>query len=196
MTSDEITEKLIEFRKKQLLITKRWNETGNRELIQFITEFLPASLNAERCGVFLLNPDNQKIWIVSGTYLTERMLLASLDGSIVGQVIQTGKAIERKDLENQVGAHNIAGVKTGFESRNILCVPVENSAGDKVIGAIQLLNKRGGAFEQKDYQTLETLASLLRENLEEIYERQKLVTMLEEVEKHIQRLEVLASKVG
>ena len=194
MNTDEITEKLIEFRKRQTVLSQRWKETGNKELLQFITDILPASLRAERCGVFLVDSDDNKVWIVSGTYLTERALLASLDGSIAGRVIKSGEPAEAKDLDNIVGEHDIAGVKTGFVTRNILCVPVRDSGGDKVIGAIQLLNKQGGVFDQRDYDTLGTLANLVRDNLEELYERQRLVKPLDEVEKHIRRLESLLIK--
>ena len=60
MTSDEITEKLIGFRKKQLALARHWEQIGNKDLLQFIVDILPASLQAERCGVFLVNPDNNK----------------------------------------------------------------------------------------------------------------------------------------
>ncbi len=189
MTSDEITEQLIEFRKKQLLLAQSWKKTGNKDLLQFITEILPASLKAERCGVFLVNPEDNNVWIVSGTYLAERALLASLDGSIAGKVIKSGEVTVATDMEEKVGEHNITGVKTGFVTRNILCIPVFNSTRETVIGAIQLLNKQGGEFESRDYEALEELAGLVRDSLEAIYERQKLVSILEEVEHHIKRLE-------
>ncbi len=191
MSSDKITEKLIELRKKQLALTRHWDQIGDKDLLQFIVDILPASLQAERCGVFLVNPESNKLWMVSGTHLEERALFASVDGSIVGRVIKSGEPVEVKDLEDKVGEHNIAGVKTGFLSSNILCVPVFNQGRKKVIGAIQLLNKHRAAFTEKDYTTLNTLAVLVRENLEEIYERQKLVTVLSEVESRIRHLEKL-----
>ncbi len=194
MTADEITEKLIAFRKRQVALTKHWEQVGNKDMLQFISEILPASLQVERCGVFLVNPDNKKVWMVSGTHLEERALFASLDGSIVGRVIKNGESSEVRDLEGQVGEHNVAGMKTGFITSNILCVPVFDQERKKVIGAIQLLNKYKGAYTEKDYTTLNRLADLIRENLEEIYERQKLVTVLADVESHIRRLETLMIK--
>ncbi len=194
MTSNEITEKLIEFRKKQITLSKHWQRTGNKALLQFITEILPVNLSAERCGVFLVDPEDQSVWIVSGTYVEERALLTSLSGSVVGRVIKSGEALEVKDLESQVGYHDVAGVKTGFVTRNILCIPVYSKNRDKVIGAIQILNKRNAEFVEDDYLLINRFAELVRDNLEEIYERQKLVSILSDVEKHISHLEGLAHR--
>ena len=47
---------------------------------------------------------------------------------------------------------------TGFRTRNILCVPINNYKGD-VVGVFQVLNKRDGRFSNEDDQFVEALAS-------------------------------------
>jgi transcriptional regulator with GAF, ATPase, and Fis domain len=187
--STEIKEKLADLKKKQATILATWQKVGNKALLQFITEVLPGGLNAERCGIFIVDPESNKVWIVGGTYIDERTVLASLDSSIVGKVIKSGEPIEEAGLENKVGDHDIAGVKTGFITRNVLCVPVKNKSGDTVIGAIQLLNKCGGAFVEADRQRLEQLAGLLQPNLEQVYQHQQMIKMAEDMGRVIHSLE-------
>lgn len=195
MDITQVTSKLTELKNKQASILAAWRKTGNKELLQFITEFLPASLNAERCGIFVLDPTHSNAWVLIGTYVEERAFTASLESSIVGRTISSGQPILVNDLEDQVGDHYVAGMKTGFITRNALCVPVKDKDGQKTIGAIQLLNKRG-AFNDKDSNALNRLAVLVQGNIEQIYQRQELIGLSEEMARHIRHLEGLLIKAN
>ena len=48
--------------------------------------------------------------------------------------------------------------KTGFFTRSILCVPVVNKDG-KIIGVTQVLNKRGGPFNDEDESRLKAFTA-------------------------------------
>ncbi len=133
---------------------------------------------------------------MSGTNVEERAVWASVENSIAGQVINTGESAEIYNLEKQEGDHIITGMQTGFAIRNLLCVPVKSKVKDKVVAAIQLLNKCGDSFggrnfTNKDRRLLAQLADLVQENLEQIYEHQKMAKILEDLEKHIEYLEGL-----
>lgn len=47
--------------------------------------------------------------------------------------------------------------RTGFRTHNILCLPIRNKAG-KIVAALQLLNKKKGAFSDEDSDFLLTLS--------------------------------------
>lgn len=185
----EIAQKLGELRQKQAFILKSWQKAGNKDLLQFFVEIIPKALNAERCGIFILDPVRKDIWIQSGTGLAERDITVPIDTSIVGRVIKTGEAIVEEDLEKTVGSHDVIGVKTGFLARNALCVPVQGAQEGKVIGAIQILNKRGGKYTDEDRATLQRLASLVRLNLEDIFMRQEMLSISELMTREIKLLE-------
>lgn len=196
MDTAKLVKKLDEYRKKQISLAASWRKIGKKDLLKYITEILPGSLDAERCGIFIVDLDDKNIWIVSGTHIEERALWASVENSIAGRVISTGESVELYNLEDQGGDHIVSGVKTGFVIRNLLCVPVKSKSKDKVIAAIQLLNKcggnfSGGNFTNKDRRMLAQLADLVQENLEQIYGHQKLAKILEDLEKHIEYLEGL-----
>lgn len=182
-------QKLAQLRKKQQLMEKAWREAGNRKLLQFFVDIMPKALNAERCSIFILDPVNEKVWLQCGTGLTEKQLQVPTANSIVGQVIESGKFMMEADLEDQAGAHDVVAVKTGYVTRDALCVPVHGVTSKKVVGAIQMLNKIRGEFTDEDREILERLAFHLEMNIENIFLRQELAKMSVEMDKKIKMLE-------
>lgn len=188
-------QKLEQLRKKQQLMEKAWREAGNRQLLQFFVDIMPKALSAERCSIFILDPVNEKVWLMCGTGLTEKQLQVPTQNSIVGQVIETGEYVMESDLEDQAGAHDVVAVKTGYVTRDALCVPVKGVTTKKVVGAIQVLNKTRGSFDDEDRELLERLAFHLEMNIENIFLRQELSKMSVEMDKKIKKLEAkLVSK--
>ena len=184
-----LEKKLEQLRRKQQLMEKAWREAGNRKLLQFFVDIMPRTLGAERCSIFILDPVDEKAWLQCGTGLTEKQLQVPTQNSIVGQVLETGKYIQEDDLEDQVGAHDVVAAKTGFITRNALCVPVNGVTSKKVVGAIQVLNKLRGDFTDEDREILERLAFHLEMNIENIYLRQELAKISVEMDQKIKKLE-------
>lgn len=184
-----LEQKLEQLRKKQQLMEKAWREAGNRQLIQFFVDIMPKALDAERCSIFILDPVDEKAWLQCGTGLTEKQLQVPTENSIVGQVIESGQYVMEDDLEDQVGAHDVVAVKTGFVTRSAVCVPVNGVTSKKVVGAIQVLNKRRGNFTDDDREILERLAFHLEMNIENIFLRQELAKISVEMGKKIKALE-------
>ena len=182
-------QKLAQLRKKQQLMEKAWQETGNRKLLKFFVDIMPRALDAERCSIFILDPVNEKVWLQCGTGLSEKQLQVPTSNSMVGQVIETGKFVMEHDLEDQAGAHDVVAVKTGYVTRSALCVPVHGVTSKKVVGAIQVLNKIRGEFSDEDREMLERLAFHLEMNIENIFLRQEMAKMSVEMDKKIKMLE-------
>ncbi len=181
--------KLEQLRKKQQLMEKAWREAGNRQLLQFFVDIMPKALDAERCSIFILDPVDEKAWLQCGTGLNEKQLQVPTKNSIVGRVMSSGEFVIEDDLEDQVGAHDIVAVKTGFVTRNALCVPVHGVTTKKVVGAIQMLNKGHGNFNDADRDILERLAFQLEMNIENIFLRQELAKISVEMGRKIKKLE-------
>lgn len=184
-----LEKKLKQLRDKQQLMEKAWREAGNRQLLQFFVDIMPKALDAERCSIFILDPVDEKAWLQSGTGMNEKQLQVPTKNSIVGRVISSGEYVIEDDLEDQVGAHDIVAVKTGFVTRNALCVPVHGVTTKKVVGAIQLLNKQHGNFDDADREILERLAFHLEMNIENIFLRQELAKISVEMGQKIRKLE-------
>nr|HID12294.1 response regulator [Anaerolineae bacterium] len=76
---------------------------------------------------------------------------------IVGYVVQSGEPKLVNDIERD--PHFLAEVdeEMGFASRAILCVPL--TIRDRVIGAIEVINKLDGAFTEQDLELLQAMAA-------------------------------------
>ncbi|MFQ5469828.1 MAG: GAF domain-containing protein [Gammaproteobacteria bacterium] len=190
MLKSKLESRLSELKAKQELIEKSWKKTGNKELLQFFVEIMPKALDAERCSIFILDPVDDNAWIACGTGLPEKGVTVPLDNSIVGKVISTGKHIIETEMEKQIGAHDTVAIKTGFVTRSAICVPVMSVTKDKVVGAIQVLNKNNlKQFDDEDRIVLEKLAYHLQMNIENIFLRQEMAKISLEMSKEIKTLE-------
>ena len=70
--------------------------------------------------------------------------------------------------------------KTGFVTRDILCIPIKSLDGAEVTGAVQILNKKGGGtFNDEDRMLLEEMAHFLELTIENIFFNQETANVLD-----------------
>lgn len=190
MDKATIESKLLELREKQQKIEAAWSKTGNRKLIEFFVELIPKALKVERCSIFILDPVDENVWLQSGTGLKERQIKVPKWSSLVGRVIDSGTYAVEEDMENTVGAHDTVDVKTGFLSRDTMCVPIKGVTVNKVTGAIQVLNKKDvNGYTDEDRELLEKAAFHLQMHVENIFLRQEWVKVSDQMGKQIRLLE-------
>ena len=147
-----------------------WEE-GHQNLLNFYVKIIPIVLNAERCSIFIHNPATREIWLKCGTGLAERDIRLDRETpSVVGSVIETGKYQIINELEKKSGIHKVIDKMTGFETHNILCVPIKSLNGKENMGAVEVLNKIGDVnFTEDDRKMVEELAHFLQFSIENIY---------------------------
>lgn len=75
---------------------------------------------------------------------------------IAGHVVQTGVPVIVNDVQKDPRFSRVADDKSGFVTRNMVCVPVK--ARTKILGALQAINRKGGGlFADEDLQTFVSL---------------------------------------
>ncbi len=75
---------------------------------------------------------------------------------IAGYVAMTGEPVIVNDCWSDPRFNREADIKSGFRTRNMVCVPVK--ARDKLLGVLQAINKRdGGLFGEEDLQDFVSL---------------------------------------
>ncbi len=154
-----IYEEFDHLKLRQQLITRTWRHQFNKELMEFFTDILPKIMEAERCSIFIHDPQHKKIWLKCGTNVGEKEIEVSREGAIVGEVIKTGKAVIKNKLEEVTGIHKEVDQKTGFVTRNLICVPILSLTSSETAGAIEVLNKQANReFDDEDKQMLERAA--------------------------------------
>ncbi|XP_012140531.1 cGMP-dependent 3',5'-cyclic phosphodiesterase isoform X2 [Megachile rotundata] len=104
--------------------------------------------NAERCSLFLLDPDQQDLVakVFDGIAMKESVkeMRIPIGQGIAGHVATTGKLLNiRNAYEHPLFYSGIDEV-TGFRTRNILCFPIRDENG--IVGVAQLCNKKDGLY--------------------------------------------------
>jgi len=190
MNRDAVTQRLAELKSKQALIDKAWNKAGNKKLLEFFVEVISKALHVERCSIFILDPIDDNVWLHCGTGVKEKQISVPKWSSMVGKVITSGKHATEYDMEDTVGTHDTVGMKTGFITRDSLCVPVHGVTTKRVTGAIQVLNKKsGGSYDDDDIRILQELALHLQMTIENLFLRQEMIKISSKMEKAINILE-------
>lgn len=77
--------------------------------------------------------------------------------SIAGYVADRGVTVSANDAQRHPHFSPAVDLKTGFQTRSILSVPIISQG--KVIGVIEILNKTDGAFNSEDEQLLQSIAA-------------------------------------
>ena len=142
-------------------------------LVRFFVRIVPELFRAERCGIFFIDPHNERIWSKYGTELRDGELEITAKDSIAGQVVQSGKTYLDNDIEKTSGDQKRVEESTGFKVRNILCTPIRQPNGTDVVGVIQVLNKRRG-FKDDDRELIEELGNNLFRSLQTLWLHERL----------------------
>ncbi len=117
-------------------------------LLVYIAEQGRKALNADRCSIFLLDEDAGEIW--SKVMLGESDIIRFPRGAgVAGKTIEGGRPILIQDAYNDPLFNPEIDKNTGYRTRNILCVPMDNLDG-RTIGCLQALNKADGDFNPGD----------------------------------------------
>ena len=115
------------------------------------------ALSAERSSLYVIDRENREIWTKVAEQIGEIRL--PLGQGISGRVAETGETINVNDAWELPYFNKDFDLRHSFRTRSVLCLPVKNQAGGR-IGAIQVINKRGGgAFTADDEAFLKGLAS-------------------------------------
>ncbi len=108
-------------------------------------------MQADRSTLWLLDQAKDELWSqvrsADGQSLVNLRLPASK--GIVGYVAATGEKLNIPDAYKDGRFDVSSDQKTGYRTRNILCMPVFNSSG-KLIGVSQLINRIQGQFSLLD----------------------------------------------
>jgi sigma-B regulation protein RsbU (phosphoserine phosphatase) len=118
------------------------------------------SVNAEGGALFLLDDIQENLRChacVGATEITGLVIAA--DKGIVGRSVQNNLGEIVRDVSKDPSFFGGVDEKTGYTTKSILCAPL--TVKDERIGAIELINKRGGdgLFSPDDLHFLEALAS-------------------------------------
>jgi len=133
-------------------------ETNLDSLLETIAAETAKALNADRCTVFLLDKTTGELWSKVATGMGSEEIRFPADKGLAGHVALTGSTINIQDAYNDERFNKEIDSKTGYVTKNILCMPIRNMKHE-IIGVFQVLNKNNGVFTAEDEDILIALGS-------------------------------------
>lgn len=121
------------------------------EVVRLTIKQVHDSWNIEASSLWLLDETRQTLKVLANVGTPADALLqleVPLGEGIVGHVAETGKWIYTNDAATHPLHYHQADDHTGFQTRSLLCVSLRFRG--QIVGAMQLLNKLDGDFDDRD----------------------------------------------
>ena len=160
----KIYNQIAEFGKKLMALTEMDNA------LDLIASEAKRLVNADRCSIFIVDNEDKMLWTTHSDGIGK--IVIGLDSGIVGDTYtKQVPQIVNDPYEDSRFLPNI-DKKTGYKTKNVICVPIFDSKRN-VMGIIQLLNKSRFDFDEQDAETLNFFANYVSGSLELVLMRDK-----------------------
>lgn len=159
---------------RRLIRLERLDSARIRKTLGFYIRSLPALLNAERCNIFVVDPNAAKAWVEIGTGVTEGEFAVPMKSTLIGQVIASGQSLIANDTATRTGVGVEMDRMPGFVTRNAAYAPIRSRYHDEIVGVIEILNKTGDdGFSSADLPVLEDAADSIQDLVDSVFLDQK-----------------------
>jgi len=148
-------------------------ETNVGALLDLLVREAPTVMNAERATIFLADYESEELYSHTGVGLRHDQIRIPWDSGIAGWVFTHEESLNIVDTYNDPRFNREVDPRTGFKTKNLLCIPLRSPRGP-VIGVFQVLNKRAGVFTPTDEEILEILASQAARSISQAIEWNRL----------------------
>jgi len=149
----QLLQDITEESERFLEVTALANNTAFKSMLHSglfaFTRKLASLLNAERSSLFLCE-GNELVLKVAENLEEMGEIRIPVGSGIAGTVAESGETIRIDDAYSDPRFNRSVDQKTGFRTRSILCLPVQNLQGE-VFAVAQLLNRKDGLpFDEHD----------------------------------------------
>jgi Nif-specific regulatory protein len=155
-------------RKLELLLdlgTMIAREVELDELLRTFGRRVAESMNADRATLWLVDAATGDLRSrVANLPELDHLVLPSGSG-IAGYVAESGKAVNIPDVATDSRWSREVDERTGYTTKSLISVPIRDHS-NRILGVVQVLNKRTGAFTDRDLHYLSTLADQIARALE------------------------------
>ena len=145
-----------------LSLFKDITQFGNKEkFVESMLEEIIRILNGQRASIFLINTETNELEAVAALGIDKELLKFDYRKGIAGSVFTTGVSLNIDCKTDKVRFSEEMDKMTGYDTRSIICSPITNRE-DKIIGVIEILNKRNeDRFTVDDEKTMKVLGLIL-----------------------------------
>ncbi|HET7010372.1 MAG TPA: ATP-binding protein [Anaerolineales bacterium] len=129
-------------------------------LLEFLIGSAADLLESEAASILLVDEKSQQLYFAASTGSDPdelRGIPVPLEGSIAGTVFREDRPLIINEVSGDPRHYRQVGERVQFETRSLIGVPMR--VRERRIGVIEAINKRRGAFDERDLQTLSIIAS-------------------------------------
>jgi len=128
------------------------------QLLALIMDKTTEVMQADRSSLFIVDHETKELWfkVAQGTDLQEVRIPIGV--GIAGHVAATGEILNLADVYADPRFNQEMDRRTGYHTKNMLCMPMRDNDG-KIVGVLQVLNKKQGLFTREDEELLEAVGS-------------------------------------
>ncbi|HEY1066160.1 MAG TPA: GAF domain-containing SpoIIE family protein phosphatase [Pirellulales bacterium] len=148
--------------------------------------------DCERASFFQFDEERGDLFTRVATELEIAEIRSELGKGISGDVAQTRRRANVPNPSADPRWNSDVDRLTGYQTRNLLAMPILSPHGKRLLGVLQVINKRAGAFDDFDEQLMEAFAhhfaaALERAQFLEEQKRQQTLHASLDVAREIQR---------
>lgn len=166
--------------------------------LTLITDHATRLLKVDATSVVLLDQEADEVWFaaasgIAAEYVLEKRM--AVGQGILGWVVAHGEVLLLDDVESDPRYYPEFDTQSGFQAKSAICVPLKTMG--QTIGAIEVINKRNGRFNQDDVRLLTLLASPAASAIEnaQLYEQaQKEIQSRSQIEEALEAERALLAR--
>ncbi|MBW1781753.1 MAG: GAF domain-containing protein [Deltaproteobacteria bacterium] len=128
------------------------------EMLSALVDMTTDAVDADRGTIFLNDRETGELYSRTAHGNLQREIRILNNRGVAGHVFTTGKGTIVHDAYTNEHFDRSIDEQTGYETKSILCVPIKTVRGE-IIGVAQTLNKKSGAFTEKDLTLLEAITT-------------------------------------
>jgi len=128
------------------------------ELLRRLVDGMARAMDADRGTIYLVDHRKGEVYSRAANLPEIEEIRLRLGQGVAGHVAATGCVLNVPTTSREARFYRGVDEQTGYRTRSLLAVPLRDSAG-RILGVVQLLNKRRGAFDRDDEQQLIALAT-------------------------------------
>ncbi|MCK5806446.1 MAG: GAF domain-containing protein, partial [Lentisphaeria bacterium] len=127
-------------------------------LLEKIVTVTTEILHADRSTLFLHDKRTDELWSRVAEGMNSREIRFPASAGLAGSCFTTGETINIPNAYKDPRFNQEVDLKTGYKTRNILCVPITSRQGGS-LGVMQVLNHEKGPFRTVDEERLRAFAA-------------------------------------
>jgi len=173
------------------------SEMNMEALFQLVMDQANQIMNTERSTLFVYDDYTEELWSLAATGMKKNEIRIKKDVGLAGWVFQNKEHLIVNDTYKDTRFNLDVDRRTGYRTKNILCVPVFNRTKE-CIGTLEVLNRRKGDFTNEDAEFLRSISDYVAIAVENsrLYEDIKAYTeRLEATIIHAEKLEKVKAQL-